>query len=210
MGDLTVTEEKVGGLTIRVEYEPYTDLFNPREYDNLGVMVCSHRRYNLGDEQAPSPDDYSGVYGYGSVRNWLIAEHDAIAETILPLYLFDHSGLSMSTSSATFRAFDSAGWDWGIVGFIFATPTTVEAMGTPEDRVVEGLRQEVETYDQYLRGEVFSWLIEDGDGNVLESCGGYIGESDYALSEARATVEHLPAYRREVVGAFAGSEGLGL
>ena len=27
---------------------------NPREWDNLGTMVCGHRRYDLGDEQAQS------------------------------------------------------------------------------------------------------------------------------------------------------------
>ena len=37
---------------------------------------------------------------------------------ILPLYLMDHSGLSIRTSSELFRMCDSAGWDWGCVGFI--------------------------------------------------------------------------------------------
>ena len=30
---------------------------NPRDWDNLGVMACWHRRYDLGDEQPQcSPD----------------------------------------------------------------------------------------------------------------------------------------------------------
>jgi hypothetical protein len=215
MSDLTVSAEEVGGLTIRVEYEESYDFANPRDWTNLGVMVCSHLRYNLGDVQAPSPDDYFGVYGYGSIRNWLIAEHDAIAETIMPLYLMDHSGLSMSTDASGFRAFDSAGWDWGIVGFTFATPATIAETGCsgehwPPERIREGLAQEVETYDHYLRGDVFAYVITDAEGNVLDSCGGFLGDPDYALSEARESVEYLPEYRRAVVGAFAGSEGLGL
>ena len=28
------------------------DAPNPREWDNLGRMVCWHRRYNLGDEHS--------------------------------------------------------------------------------------------------------------------------------------------------------------
>lgn len=34
------------------------DPINPREYDNLGTMVCWHPRYNLGDKQIECPDDW--------------------------------------------------------------------------------------------------------------------------------------------------------
>jgi hypothetical protein len=207
MDEMTVEKEEVGALTLRVVQDVYIEYADPRENDcNLGVMVCGHRDYDLGDVQVSegAADDY------GTVKNWLIAEHDAIAETIMPLYLFDHSGISISTDASAFAVWDSAGWDWGTVGFVFATPKTVEETGAPEDSIREQLVNEVSEYDSYLRGDVFTWIIEDADGKVLESCGGYVGEPDYALSEARGAVEYLPEYRREVVGAFAGSNGLGL
>lgn len=31
---------------------------NPREWDNLGTMVCSHKLYYLGDEQAQNAEGY--------------------------------------------------------------------------------------------------------------------------------------------------------
>ena len=31
---------------------------SPREWDNLGTMVCAHRRYSLGDEKADQDDQY--------------------------------------------------------------------------------------------------------------------------------------------------------
>ena len=35
------------GCTIEIEQDP--DPMNPRtEYDNLGTMICCHKRYNLG------------------------------------------------------------------------------------------------------------------------------------------------------------------
>jgi len=206
MDDYTVESETVGTLTVRVVLEQYTEHADPREWTNVGVMVCGHRSYELGDVQVSE----GAVDDYVTVRNYLIAEHDALAETIMPLYLFDHSGLSMRTDPSGFRAADSAGWDWGLVGFTFATPATIAECGTPPELVREALVQEVETYDAFLRGEVFAYLIEDADGTVLDSCGGYVGEPDYAMSEARAAVEYLPQYQREVVAVFAGSEGLGL
>ena len=35
----------------RIRIMPDYDPSSPREWDNLGIMICSHRRYNLGDEQ---------------------------------------------------------------------------------------------------------------------------------------------------------------
>lgn len=60
---------------------------DPREWDNLGVMYCQHSRYTLGDKDAADPrgDD-------GKLR-------DDIA-VALPLYLYDHSGITMSTGRA--------------------------------------------------------------------------------------------------------------
>ena len=31
---------------------------SPREFDNLGTMVCFHRRYNLGDETELKSSDF--------------------------------------------------------------------------------------------------------------------------------------------------------
>lgn len=212
MSDMEVAREQVGALTLRVLYdETGSEYADPRDADNLGVMVCGHRNYNLGDVQASEGD----ADRYGSIVNWLIAEHDAIRETIMPLYLFDHSGLSMSTDASRFRAFDAEGWDWGIVGFIFATPDTVKMTGCegpdwPDERIRESLAAEVREYDSYLRGDVFGYVIQDAEGETLDSCWGYLGDPEYAMAEARATVEYLPEYRRAVVQSFAGTEGLGL
>lgn len=42
----------------------------------------------------------------------------------------------------------------------------------------------VETVRAYLDGEVYGWTVEDADGDVLDSCWGYIGDASYPLSEA--------------------------
>lgn len=35
---------------MKIDYDQYAE--SPREWDNLGTMLCKHRRYNLGDEGA--------------------------------------------------------------------------------------------------------------------------------------------------------------
>lgn len=94
----------------------------------------------------------------------------------LPLYLLDHSGITISTSSSRFRAVDSAGWDWGQIGWIYVAKSKArEEFGQEisdkdlEEKVLAILRAEVATYDSFLRGDVYGFVLEREE--TCESCG---------------------------------------
>ena len=104
---------------------------------------------------------------------------------ILPLYLYDHSGITMRCAP-----FDCP-WDSGQVGFIYATPEMIrEEYGCKiitkavREKATKLLRGEVETYDQYLTGDVWGVIVEDMYGEEVDSCWGFYG-SDYAKEEAK-------------------------
>jgi hypothetical protein len=144
---------------------------SPRDWDNLGLMVCWHRRYNLGDEQPrQDPADWAA---------WLKKEHPNAV--ILPLYLYDHSGITISTTPF------SCSWDSGQIGYIYTTLERAQEMGFNQwkrltkkrrDQLAAYLIGEVKTYDQYIRGEVYRYAIEDEDGQIVDSCGGYYDRED--------------------------------
>lgn len=76
---------------------------------------------------------------------------------ILPLYLYDHSGLTISTTPF------SCQWDSGQVGFIYADKAKArETCGRDlsDDELAGILRDEVKTYDQYQTGDVWGFEIE--------------------------------------------------
>lgn len=210
----------------RIEYtiEPDQDPLNPRtEWDNVGHMVCWHSRYNLGDEQpSEDPTEYlDNLAGLDDIkaridtvidhfwnrRDWYGLETrltnylDKKRETalqdyiVLPLYLYDHSGITMRCSPF------SCPWDSGYVGFIYVSMDRArqEWTGTDDEireKATECLTGEVETYAQYLEGDVWGYTIErvtlDEDGDEsdreeLESCWGFFGHS-YCEDEARLIV----------------------
>ncbi|HEY3379437.1 MAG TPA: hypothetical protein VGL77_18315 [Armatimonadota bacterium] len=166
----------MGAITLdRVIFDiiPDTQADSPRHGETLGIMVCWHRRYVLGDPHAyPTPQVFAAA----------IPQDEIIA---LPMYLFDHSGLSLSTSSERFRACDSAAWDWGQVGYIYVRRADVRrAYGVTRisrrvrTRVLDVLRGEVDVYDQYLRGDVYAYSLTDRQtGALLDSCGNFFGEN---------------------------------
>lgn len=165
------------GYTIKVY--PDEDPLNPRkEWDNLGVMYCWHGRYDLGDNNPySSPDD-------------LYAELSK-ADVVLPLYLYDHSGITINTGEF------SDPWDSGQVGYIVAYADAIRKEWNVKriskqlrEKVRDILRSEVKMYDDYLTGNVYGYVIEDAMGNEIDSCWGFYGDTDYMISEAKSMIDY--------------------
>lgn len=164
-------------LKVRIEQDQ--DAMSPREWDNVGIMVCFHNRYNLGDKT----DLKSSMFeGWEELAKHLQEEEEATH--ILPLYLYDHSGITMSTGSF------SCPWDSGQVGFIYTTAKRVAEMGVAEENVEEQLKAEVATYDQYIRGDVWGYILEDENGEHIDSCWGFFGQEDAGQQAEEARIAH--------------------
>ena len=151
------------GYTIEIENDECSE--SPRDWDNLGTMVCFHGRYRLGDKH-----DFRGPEDF---LEYLKTEKCLV----LPLYLYDHSDISISTGSFVGRA-QHAEWDSGQVGWIYVTYGKIrEECGRKYitrrllGYVTKYLVQEIGTYDQYLRGDVYGYSIKD----IGDSCWGFYG-----------------------------------
>lgn len=176
----------IGRYMVKVKQD--SDPIDPREDDNLGTMVCFHNRYSLGDKHNYNSDDYSG---------WEEMKKDIIKRenvgVILPLYLYDHSGITMNTTGFSCR------WDSGQVGFIFISKKKMlEEYGGKivtkklKERVEGYLVSEVETYDKYLTGEVYGfevWKLKKNGKKkkMIDSCWGFYDE-DECMKEGEAMI----------------------
>jgi hypothetical protein len=182
MEDYIVETETVGKYRIDIIQD--TDPESPRTWDNLGTMVCFHNRYNLGDKHDYKSNDYDG---WKEMKEEIIKRENV--GVILPLYLYDHSGITMNTTGF------SCGWDSGQVGFIFISKEKIrEEYGVKRvskkmlDRVEGYLVGEVETYDQYLTGDVYGYRITDTETDEeMDSCWGFYGE-DTCMEEGKGIV----------------------
>lgn len=219
------TEDNNGGVTVsdglhRLTIEPDHEPESPREWSNLGKMVCWHSRHNLGDEQRrDNPSEWLREMFHDETGNDLDYNYGGNEErydkavvrwvdrnlVMLPLFLYDHSGLAMSTSSGRFRVFDSAGWDWGQVGFIYVTRANVlkeysakRLTKSLREKVLGVLRSEVEVYDQYLRGDIYGFTIETVDGEHINSCWGFYGHDP----KKNGMVDHIEKKFRHLLEAI--------
>ena len=172
-----------------LEIEQDSSPDSPRTWDNLGTMVCFHKRYNLGDKTDYRSSDYDS---WDELRQGIIENEGEVF--MLPLYLYDHSGITIST-----RPFNCP-WDSGQVGYIFVSKNKVKKEGIDESKVIDYLKGEVETYDQYLTGDVWGYRIYEVETcslghehkTLVDSCWGFYGEED-----CRVEAESIMKYYME-------------
>lgn len=198
-----------------------TDPPNPRDDDNLGRMVCWHGRYHLGDKHSfkntihcflglvREKDKHHAnalhqEWQYGSERpgGEIVLELQELVSRdpdtfMLPLYLYNHSGLTINTTGF------SCPWDSGQVGWIYTTKERFDKFGSDWGKRKEYLLGEVETYDQYLRGEVYKFTLAQKETcascneaieEVIAEESGFYGDSfkeNGLLNELPAECRHL-------------------
>jgi hypothetical protein len=160
---------------------------DPRDYDNMGVILAYHRRYSIGDidrrDRIRNPAD--GINGWGEFEQYLRDEEDAAV--ILPVYMYDHSGIVLSTTSF------SCPWDSGRLGVIFCTNKMIKneyRVDVITDKEIElatqRLVEEVKDYSAYVSGEVYQYtVLETQVCNLghehekeVDFCGSYYSRED--------------------------------
>ena len=160
------------------------DASNPREDENVGEILYTSHRYTLGDKRVDAE---------------VIREIADNPKNIwLPVYAYIHGGTRLSTGSFRGRA-PHADWDSGQCGIIWCSKDrAVKEWGKKvcTKQVIEQaekcLQGEVETYNQWINGEVVGYEVE---GPVCEdSCWGFYpdekGDYEYAISEAKSAIDY--------------------
>ncbi|KMK63938.1 hypothetical protein [Puniceibacterium sp. IMCC21224] len=201
-----VYEEIHQGHTIKIYHD--TDAESPREWSNLGTLICWHRRYRLGDShQYDSPEaflrDLAGVSDQSDLPMDQLRARAECKAIILPVFLYDHSGLAMNTIGF------HCPWDSGQVGFVYVTLSDVRnEFGVK--RVTKALREKTEgvlrgeivDYDAYLGGSVHGYVIEQ-DGEEIDACWGFVGDYEtHCLPEARNAVPRSDPHVTPAIGAL--------
>ena len=177
----TITTTDGRKLRRVIEQELFPE--DPRSWDNIGTMLCCHRDYHLGDcnsnkETELQLAEICRKYGKSDeeIDEMTFAEE---VQFILnqdnvcgfPLWLYDHSGISMSTTR-------QSAWDSSFVGLIFVEKDSYLAqMGLKEDiywkvKAEKALESEIEIYNDFLEGNVYQWTLYEPTIIITQSMDG--------------------------------------
>ncbi len=155
-----IETRKVGKYTIEFSYDDLD--CNPRtQCDNDTLMLFFHKKYNLGDTKKNNyrSQDFSN---WDEMEAQIIKDHQPVV--IKPVFLYDHSGLTIATSPFSCR------WDSGQIGFVLMPKKSAYAAYGVK-RITKAIKEkceqyidsDIKVYDQYLRGDVYCYVIKDED-----------------------------------------------
>lgn len=183
---------KRGGFTAHIYYD--TDPLDPRkDCDNLGKIVSRKLTPDVNFK-------FSGDRETDIER----LKQEFGATVILPIYMYSHGGETINTTGF------SCPWDSGQIGWIFATTEDIckeynyKRVDTATRYIVEQrLVGEIETLDQYMRGEVYGYKLFDKTGEEIDSCWGIYG-FDYVKEEVNSLIDwHVRQAAEEEKAQFA-------
>ena len=173
---MSPTIHHVNGVEIKVGV---SDLqLDDREWGPPSKMVCFHDNYRIGDPHDYKQEQYSSWNG---LKKAILRDNPNAV--ILPVYMYDHSGLAFSTAPF------SCPWDSGRVGFIFLSLDEIRKMHNIKrvskkmrKKIEEALAQEVLDYSNSLSQSYYFFQIEDEP-----SCHGFDSEEE-ALEQAMVEI----------------------
>ena len=173
---------------IKIEYDDSPE--SPREWDNLCEIHHWHKRYNLGDVRYTDTENVEEM----------LADAKRQGDIVMPLYCYEHSNITISLQSFAGKLpqghyeFDS-----GQVGFVvIRRKKMLEEFGKKvftaklKKRAREIAEAEVKTFDAYLRGNIYGYIVDD-DG---DSCWGYYNIED-AIEDAKNMIDYIVKQERK-------------
>ena len=155
-------KETESGLVVRILYDD--DPINPRtDYDHVGTLAIAPNRYFTGDDGA-SLDVPAGAIS-------------------VPVYAYIHGGITLSD-----RPFWCP-WDSGQIGVIYATKEKLAEHGIDPARAESVLVNEISEYSAYIGGECYRYEVEDQHGEIVDSCGGFVGCLEYVIDTVESELK---------------------
>lgn len=184
------------GCTVKIIQDDCS--INPREdYDHMGKMILfPSRNYRDVNEY----DDYTDGKDFESTLRslaWNVTKSDAMEDdlivpmehvlrcvnkhyVIIPIWRNGYGGM--------FGASVVVESDSGCDGFILFPVSDLPKEGISREQAVKNLECEIEEYSAWCTGDVYGYVIEDENGNELDSCWGFYGQ-DYAIESARESAK---------------------
>ena len=183
---------------LKIEYDEFTD--SPRDWDNLGqICVSNSCRYCKNEYE-----DTDSLTWYKESDDLKTLERRGYI--VLPLSYYDHSAVKIYVGGKC-DAWDSGRLGWYIVSKDkIRKEYGVKRISPKLRKKVESIMvSEVETFNHYINGEVYTFTLKHNDEEV-DSCGGFYEDDNEYNGFIRDMYEYFPSEFRNAFTAEQAKE----
>lgn len=171
----------------RLEITYNSDSNSPREWSNLGKFIVISGRYNSPDNDETFisivKETSQNATSQENHIDLIKKEIEDLGDKVLyitPICRYEHGGVAYSIGTRH-------GFDYSNNGFYIVTEETLKGICEPlssDEEYEKQISNEIETYNQWVNGEVYAFILYDENGEQEDSCCGF-----YAIEDIK---EYLP------------------
>ncbi len=169
-------------MKLRIEQDQ--DAMSPAEWEDEAVfLVANHRDFFVPPNKHERNFDVAAII-----------EENKKGHHVFLLEAYIHSGVRLALAGE--GNFPDRRWDVSTLGAVFVAKSGCRT----RKAAYKVAQSKVEEWNMYLSGDVWGFIIEDDDGNHLDSCWGFYGREyceregaqalkyakEHSLSEANA------------------------
>ena len=199
---------RYAGCTVRIIRDDCP--INPREdYDHLGKMILFPSRHYREQNEWKISENVRDFDSALRSLAWHATKSDAMEDelivsmnhvfrcvnkhyVVIPVFRNDRMGDVFGSGDSV------AEGDEGCDGLILFPVADLPREGLDREQAVKNLEWEIEQYSCFCTNDVHGYVIEDENGNELDSCWGFYGQ-DYAIESAK---ESARSQRFAPIGEF--------
>lgn len=160
-----------------IEYDNYSS--SPRSWSNLGYFITADNRQNSPDDnqefikilKETGNEANNQAEHIEMIKSRIESETDEKVLKIYPICKYEHGGVSYKLGT-------EHGFDYSNNGFYIITDKTQKELGTSSEDFEKVIKQELDVYNSWVNGDVYSFILYDDNGDIVDSCGGFYGLDD--------------------------------
>ena len=190
-----IEEIKIDEVTVKFYQD--TDAQSPADWGDENLFLVHYHRDFWQENKDVTERDLRDLYQGNKTETTRRLQKEYY---IFPVAALIHSGVWLKLGHGGF-SMDEGGWDTSHVGALFASKKEFKSKGDAE-KCATG---KVTEWNHYLSGDVYGFVVEDKDGEDLDSCWGFYGlkyAKEEGLSMAKYHSDELQKKKAEKVKAF--------
>lgn len=160
-----------------IDYDQFT--ISPREDTNLGYFLTIDSKYHSPDkhEHIKNIMETTGHIAKDQkdhikrMTDRINTETDEKVIKIYPIVKYEHGNVS-------YRLGSQHGFDYSNNGFYIITEKTQKEIGAKAKNFETIINSELDLYNKYINGEIFSMTLYDEDGELQNSCNSFYNIED--------------------------------